>query len=159
MTTDETDNLAMRMKRLDEAAVGEFAREFGPRLRRYFLRKGVAESEAESLAVSCVSDVWLKLERFTPRAPGGFEAWVFTLARNALIDDRRGAGQRKPLPTPARRIRPSTTTTTTRNIGRSPEGRVREGPGPASRRSTSRSCGSGTSKGNSRSPRSAGAWI
>jgi RNA polymerase sigma factor (sigma-70 family) len=90
VTTDEIDNLALRMAQLDEAAVRDFSQEFSPRLWRYFLRRGVSESESEALAVSCVSDVWLKLDRFKPQSPGSFEAWVFTLARNALTDERRG---------------------------------------------------------------------
>jgi RNA polymerase sigma-70 factor (ECF subfamily) len=96
---DDPDEIALRMKSLDEEAVGEFARMFGPRLRSFLIHLGAHPSEAETLATTCITDVWLKLDRFESKGPGSFQAWVFALARNAWIDDlRRRRRAPRPLP-------------------------------------------------------------
>lgn len=41
---------------------------------------------AEELAVSCVTDIALKVERYNPARGGRFDSWVFTLAYHALVD-------------------------------------------------------------------------
>ena len=85
------DQLPSRLKKLDEEAFRDFADEFGPRLRRYFLSLGSSHADAESLAVSCVSDIAvLKIDRFQDRGPGKFEAWVFRVAYHAWVDEQRG---------------------------------------------------------------------
>lgn len=89
-----TDELASRMKRLDESAVGEFSRTLGPRLLYYFLKRGVPRADAEALSVTCVTQTWMNIDSFEPQGPGSFERWVFRLARNAWIDDTRRAGRR-----------------------------------------------------------------
>jgi hypothetical protein len=92
--TTATDDLAERMKRLDEAAVGEFSRAFGPRLWYFFLKRGLSWADAEALAVTCVTKTWLNIESFQPQGPGSFERWVFRLAKHIWIDDARRAGKR-----------------------------------------------------------------
>lgn len=89
----DPDQLALRMKGLDQEAVEEFANMFGPRLRFFLIHLGAHPAEAEALAVTCITDVWLKLDRFESKGPGSFQSWVFTLARNAWIDDRRRRGR------------------------------------------------------------------
>jgi RNA polymerase sigma-70 factor (ECF subfamily) len=83
------------MRRLDEAAVREFALSFGPRFQRLFLRRGLPAVDAEALAVSCVSDVVMKIHRFQPAGSGSFERWVFTLAHYAWVEALRQR-QREP---------------------------------------------------------------
>jgi RNA polymerase sigma factor (sigma-70 family) len=85
-STKEIEDLAARMAVAEEEAYGEFAVTFGPRLRSFFIKKGVGTAEAEELSVSCVTDIALKINKYKPFRPGGFEAWVFTLARHALTD-------------------------------------------------------------------------
>jgi RNA polymerase sigma factor (sigma-70 family) len=80
------EDLARRMCELDELAFQEFADYFGSRFRSIFFRRGLLFSDAEDLAVSCVTDIALKVEQYHPIEGKSFEAWVFTLARRALID-------------------------------------------------------------------------
>jgi RNA polymerase sigma factor (sigma-70 family) len=81
----------------EEEAYAEFADTFGPRLRAYFVSRGLVLADAEDLAVSCVTDIALKVDRYRQSVGGGFEAWVFTLARHALSDWRRTQLPTEPL--------------------------------------------------------------
>jgi RNA polymerase sigma-70 factor, ECF subfamily len=75
----------------DEAAFGRLWRDLQPRLLRYFTV--VAPPAAEDLA----SETWVGVVRGIVRFRGGetaFRAWVFTIARHALIDWRRRAARR-----------------------------------------------------------------
>jgi RNA polymerase sigma-70 factor, ECF subfamily len=92
--TTATDGLADRMKVLDETAVGEFSQTFGPRLWHFFLKRGLSRADAEALAVTCVTKVWMNIEGFRPQGPGSFERWVFRVAKHVWVDDVRRAGRR-----------------------------------------------------------------
>jgi len=80
------DDLAQRMQQLDEAAFEDFAGFFGPRFEAFFRGKGLPQSVAEDLALSCVTDTALKVKRFTSQGPGSFPRWVWTLVRRMLVD-------------------------------------------------------------------------
>jgi len=69
-----------------EPAYQEFARTFGPQLRRWFQRHGLTPADAEDVAVSCITDIALKVDRYRPKEGGSFTGWVFALARHALAD-------------------------------------------------------------------------
>ncbi len=83
------DALAERMRRLDESAVEEFSRTFGPRLRRYFLKNGLPEADADELACTCITKAWMHVDGFSVDRPGSFERWVFRLAHNERMDEYR----------------------------------------------------------------------
>jgi RNA polymerase sigma factor (sigma-70 family) len=56
-------------------------------LRAFFVRRGLSTTDAEDLAMSCITDLALKSDRYDPERGGGrFASWVFTLARHALAD-------------------------------------------------------------------------
>jgi RNA polymerase sigma-70 factor (ECF subfamily) len=93
----DIDGLATRMGALEEEAYNEFAHVFGPRLRAFFIRRGLTETDAEDLAGSCVTDIALKVNKYRQLTEGGFAAWVFTLARRALSDWRRTYRPTEPL--------------------------------------------------------------
>jgi len=82
----DLDDLATRMMALEEEAYNQFAHIFGLRLRAFFVRRGLSESDAEDLAGSCITDIALKVRHYRHVTGGGFNAWVFTLARHALVD-------------------------------------------------------------------------
>lgn len=82
----DMEDLAVRMRELDEDAYRVFADYFGPRLRSMFYRRGLRLTDAEDLAASCVTDIALKVGQYRSVGHGGFRAWVFTLARNSLKD-------------------------------------------------------------------------
>jgi RNA polymerase sigma-70 factor (ECF subfamily) len=75
----------------DEVAFGRLWRDLQPRLLRYFAV--VSPSAAEDLA----SETWLGVVRGLGRFRGeepAFRAWVFAIARNAMLDWRRRAARR-----------------------------------------------------------------
>jgi RNA polymerase sigma factor (sigma-70 family) len=83
------DDLPGRMQRQEASAFDDFSKTFGPRLFRLFRFLGASAADAEALAVSCITDVALKVDRFTPQGPGSFWKWVSRIARRAWIDARR----------------------------------------------------------------------
>ncbi len=93
----DIEGLARRMRESDEEAYREFACYFGPRFRSFFLRRGLQLGDAEDLAVSCVTDIALKVEKYRAVDGGAFEAWVFTLARQSLLDWWRAHRYTEPL--------------------------------------------------------------
>lgn len=94
---ESMESLATRLVALEEDAYREFARLFGFRLRAFFLKRGLSETEAEDLSVNCVTDIALKVEKYHSLEGGCFEAWVFTLAKHALSDWRRRHEETLPL--------------------------------------------------------------
>jgi len=97
MHTD-LEALAGRMAAMEEDAFREFADFFGPRLRALFRSRGLSAAEADDLAVTCITDIALKANRYDPSRGGRFAAWVFTLAYRALIDLWRRQPMSEPLP-------------------------------------------------------------
>lgn len=84
------EELAQRLVALEEGAYQEFAQLFGPLFLRYFARHDLPYFEAEDLAATCVTDIALKANRYRP-GTGSFGAWAFTIAKNALADQRKKA--------------------------------------------------------------------
>jgi RNA polymerase sigma factor (sigma-70 family) len=79
-------SLAARMQAGEESAFSEFADSYGKRFRGYYLRQGLFVTDAEELAVSTVTDVALKIDRFTNQGPGSFDRWAFTLAYRGYVN-------------------------------------------------------------------------
>jgi RNA polymerase sigma-70 factor (ECF subfamily) len=78
-------------------ACRRFADGFGPRFRQFFVSRGLTSAEAEDLAVTCVSDVVVKIEQYRPYKLGGFVSWVWTIARRKLVDYFRTRQSAEPL--------------------------------------------------------------
>lgn len=97
-SADEMEGLAARMAASEELAYVEFSDTFGPRLRAFFIRKGISGADAEDLAVTCVTDIALKIGKYHSQTRGTFEGWVFTVARNYMIDWLRARNASEPLP-------------------------------------------------------------
>jgi RNA polymerase sigma factor (sigma-70 family) len=90
---DDLDEIARKVRAGEPEGFSAFAETFGALILRRYLYHGLAMSEAESLAVTAVSDIALKVDRFSPRGPGSFRAWVLHSADNLLRDQLR---QRRP---------------------------------------------------------------
>jgi RNA polymerase sigma-70 factor (ECF subfamily) len=76
----------------EEWAIGALYEEFQPRLLKYLVYR------SPQVAEDVASEVWIKVARSLPRFRGDeieFRAWLFTIARHALIDWRRHE-QRRP---------------------------------------------------------------
>jgi RNA polymerase sigma-70 factor (ECF subfamily) len=59
---------------------------FEPRLRALFKRKGVADTDAENLALECLLTVRRQIGKYQRREGSSFMGWVFTIARRKRID-------------------------------------------------------------------------
>jgi RNA polymerase sigma-70 factor (ECF subfamily) len=100
--TDRLDSLEGFHQRLiaiemDERAFVEFAETLGPVLRSFFLRKGLSVTAAEDLAADLVTDIALKANKYEKRESGSFKAWIFTIARNELVNWARRKLPTEPL--------------------------------------------------------------
>jgi RNA polymerase sigma factor (sigma-70 family) len=97
------EQLARRLKEMEDSAYADFAAHFGPRFRRYFRACGLGTTDSEDLASSCITDIELKVNRYSSpqdtllvnattlahrdrKRRTGFEAWVFAVAHNFLVD-------------------------------------------------------------------------
>lgn len=85
----DTDELVSRMVQGDDDALRAFAGMFGKLFLGYFARCGLSQRDAEELAVTCVSNIVMRLDKFEDRGKGSFSAWCFAIARNCLVDLRR----------------------------------------------------------------------
>lgn len=77
-----------------EAFTGLFTH-FAPRVKSYLTRLGAPAAAAEELAQETLLTVWRKAAQFDP-ARAGASTWIFTIARNLLIDALR---RDRPAPT------------------------------------------------------------
>lgn len=71
--------------------------QYAPRVRAYLLRQGLNPSLADEVVQEVMLTVWHHGDRFDPEK-GSVSTWVFTIARNRLIDSIRR--QRRPEPSP-----------------------------------------------------------
>ena len=78
--------IARGMQAGAEQAFVDFSNEVGPWLRRLCLSRGLSGADAESVAVSLVSDVAIKIDRFQDRGADSFKHWLRAVTRNALND-------------------------------------------------------------------------
>ena len=88
------DDLLRAARTGSEDAIGALWRDLQPRLLRYL--RSLAPDIADDLA----SETWLQAARDLHRFEGGeteFRAWLFTIARNRLIDWRRRVARRPEL--------------------------------------------------------------
>ncbi|USJ27510.1 sigma-70 family RNA polymerase sigma factor [Ensifer adhaerens] len=72
----------------DRQAFALVFQHFGPRLKTYFLRRTGSSGLAEDLVQETMLNVWRKSSYFDP-ARAGVSTWIFTIARNILIDHLR----------------------------------------------------------------------
>jgi RNA polymerase sigma-70 factor, ECF subfamily len=89
---NEFDEVLLRARQGAEWAIAELWRELHPRLLRYL--RGVEPAAAEDVE----ADTWLAAARDLATFEGDdnqFRAWMFTIARNRLIDWRRREVRRR----------------------------------------------------------------
>lgn len=86
------DELARCIKAIaaeqDREAFATLFKALGPRLKTYFMRRGVSDGAAEDLVQDAMLAVWRKASYFDP-SRAGVSTWVFTIARNLQIDQLR----------------------------------------------------------------------
>src|ERR671918_256737 len=79
----------------DEEAAANLFDAYYPRLFRYALGKLGNRTDAEDVAAETFARVVRDLERFKWRG-GGFEAWIFRIAANLMVDHFREARRERP---------------------------------------------------------------
>ena len=84
-----------RAARGDEAAAGAVFDHYYPRVFRYAVGRVGNEKDAEDIASETFARVLRNLDRFRWRG-GGFEAWLFRIAGNLVMDHHRRGGREDP---------------------------------------------------------------
>ncbi|HTY92297.1 MAG TPA: sigma-70 family RNA polymerase sigma factor [Steroidobacteraceae bacterium] len=97
MATEEELEALMRavQEKADRAAFGGIFGHFAPRLKGFLARSGLTAALAEELAQETMVVLWRQADRFDPTR-ARLTTWVYTIARNLLIDHRRRQGVRGP---------------------------------------------------------------
>lgn len=93
---DVSEALRAVAARRDPEAFARLFRHFAPRLKRYLQSRGLDRQRAEELTQEVLLTVWERAGRFDP-ARASASTWIFTIARNKLIDMRRRE-ERAPVP-------------------------------------------------------------
>ena len=81
--------LVTRATQRDTDAFSQLYRLYFDRIYRYARLKLASDADAEDLASAVFFNAWRTIDRFAPRGDTSFAAWLFRLARNALIDRYR----------------------------------------------------------------------
>ena len=68
---------------------------FAPRVKSFLIRSGLTDAVAEEVTQEVMIAVWRKASYFDP-GRGGASTWVFTIARNQMIDRLRRTRSRTP---------------------------------------------------------------
>lgn len=90
------EDLAKQMQAFDEIAYTRFAAIYGPQFRNFLISRGLSVSDAEDLAVTCVTDISCSVGKYEFRRIGGFESWIWAIVRYKLVDWNRS--QRPTIP-------------------------------------------------------------
>lgn len=88
----DADRLALHSRDGDREAFGRLYGLFAERIYAYFYYRSLSRETAEDLTSTVFVKVLEGLEGFRPGG-GGFSAWIFTIARNALTDHYRRASR------------------------------------------------------------------
>lgn len=75
----------------DRAAFAALFTHFAPRIKGYLMRSGCVDALAEELTQETMVALWRRAASFDP-ARARLSTWLFTIARNLRIDQRRRGG-------------------------------------------------------------------
>lgn len=91
---DNLDGLIERARKLDTHALSKLVENFYPNIYRYFFYRVEVKEDAEDLT----SEVFVRLVGSIKKQRRNFTAWIFSIARNLLIDYYRKKGRRREVP-------------------------------------------------------------
>lgn len=83
---------------MDQSGFDRVFDDYAPRVRAYLVRHGLSRPLADEVVQEVMLTVWHHGDRFDP-AKGSMATWVFTIARNRLIDNVRRKRRPEPDPT------------------------------------------------------------
>ena len=92
METSELRNHVRRAARGDDQSAGVLFDHYYPRVFRYARGKLGRDADAEDVAAETFARVLRGLDRFKWKG-AGFEAWLFRIASNLVVDTHRKAGR------------------------------------------------------------------
>lgn len=96
-----TDEASLWLQRIaqshDKAAFIALFTSFAPRIKAYLRRQGLGSAAAEDLTQDVMLQVWSRAAQFDP-ARARASTWIFTIARNRLIDFWRQEKTRTTMP-------------------------------------------------------------
>jgi RNA polymerase sigma-70 factor, ECF subfamily len=92
----DAEKLAQRSRMGDREAFGRLYELFAKRIYAYFYYRSLRRETAEDLTSSVFVSALEGLEGFRPEL-GGFSAWIYAIARNALTDHFRRSSRVLPL--------------------------------------------------------------
>ncbi|HEY0710358.1 MAG TPA: sigma factor, partial [Polyangia bacterium] len=84
------DLLGAIATRRDRTAFADLFREFAPRIKAFLLARGVQRENADELVQDVMLTIWRRAEQFDKNR-GAARTWIFTIARNCLVDRVRAA--------------------------------------------------------------------
>ncbi|MEL6543637.1 MAG: sigma-70 family RNA polymerase sigma factor [Myxococcota bacterium] len=94
---DINDLIETVARKRDKDAFQRLFGEVAPRLKGFFMRAGCPASDAEDLVQDVMFKVWSRAEQFDRTKASG-PTWIFTIARNRMVD--RFRRQSRPEPDP-----------------------------------------------------------
>lgn len=97
MTDRTLARLIQRARRGDAHAFGRLYDEYADRVYGFVRLRAASAHDAEDVTATVFLNAWRSIGAFDERGLP-FSAWLFRIARNAVIDEHRRA-QRRPLPT------------------------------------------------------------
>jgi RNA polymerase sigma-70 factor (ECF subfamily) len=94
LDTSELKSATRKAAEGDERAAASLFDHYHPRLYRYALAKLGSHADADEVAAEVFARVLRDLDRFRWRG-GGFEAWIFRIASNLVVDRVRPAARKR----------------------------------------------------------------
>ncbi|MEP7453012.1 sigma-70 family RNA polymerase sigma factor [Phyllobacterium sp. SB3] len=82
---ENSDRIVRIAQHADKKAFAALFGFYGPRIKGFFMRGGMAAGQAEELAQETMLTVWRKAQLFDPDKASA-STWIFTIARNLRID-------------------------------------------------------------------------
>ena len=82
----------------DQAAFATLFNYFGPRVKSFLMSRRLDPQTADELAQEVMLTIWRKAHQYHPDK-ASVSTWVYTIARNRMIDDRRVAARHARLDT------------------------------------------------------------
>lgn len=86
--SSKATDLMLRAAKKDREAFGELYTLLGPKLKGYMMRFCRDGAKAEELTQEVLLTAWRRADRYDP-ARASAETWIFTIARNRVIDSVR----------------------------------------------------------------------
>lgn len=94
MDTSELKSATRKAAEGDERAAASLFDHYHPRLYRYALAKLGSHADADEIAAEVFARALRDIDRFRWRG-GGFEAWIFRIASNLVVDKVRTAARER----------------------------------------------------------------